>query len=119
MYRHVLAPLGPSVLGAVALVVALEVALRLAGWSHAVPLGGDPFVNLIPLFHRVTEAGGVVMRRTDGSEFPLEKPANGFRVFVLGESSVLGVPYPPEYSFPGFLRQRLTAMLPQRRVEVI
>lgn len=28
----------------------LEGALRLAGWSHPISLGGHPYVNMLPLF---------------------------------------------------------------------
>lgn len=47
------------------------------------------------------------------------KPRNGFRVIVLGESSVFGSPYGPSHAFPAFLQRRLAAALPDRRVEVV
>ena len=50
--------------------------------------------------------------------FLADKPANGYRVFVLGESSVKGDPYETG-SFTDWLRLRLTAMLPSRSVEVV
>lgn len=54
-------------------------------------------------------------------ELPLfvkNKPANGFRIFVLGESSVQGLPYTSGV-FCDWLRLRLQKMLPDRSVEVI
>jgi hypothetical protein len=54
-------------------------------------------------------------------ELPLfvkNKPANGFRVFSLGESSVQGAPYEIG-SFSDWLRIRLRAMMPDRLVEVV
>lgn len=51
--------------------------------------------------------------------FHAEKPANGFRVFVLGESSAQGFPYPRPGSFARLLDAALTDALPDREVEVI
>jgi lysophospholipase L1-like esterase len=111
---------GP-VLVALLLVALIEAGLRLAGWSVAVPAEGDPWLNLTPFFQRTTRADGVaVMRRRDGEvEFLADKPANGFRVFVLGESSVHGFPYVPGYSFAAFLEARLALALPHHVVEVV
>ncbi len=80
---------GPALV-TLALVAAIEAGLRLAGYRAAAPAIGDPFLNLTPFFERTTRSDGVaVMRRRDGEvEFLADKPANGFRVFVLGESSV-------------------------------
>jgi lysophospholipase L1-like esterase len=50
--------------------------------------------------------------------FLAEKPANGWRVFVLGESSVKGLPYETG-CFSDWLRLRCAAMLPDRTVEVV
>jgi lysophospholipase L1-like esterase len=50
--------------------------------------------------------------------FLREKPSNGYRVFVLGESSVEGTPYELG-TFCDWLQLRLTAMLPGRAVEVV
>ncbi|HZL99602.1 MAG TPA: tetratricopeptide repeat protein [Planctomycetota bacterium] len=54
-------------------------------------------------------------------ELPLflrDKPGNGWRVFVLGESSVKGLPYEVG-CFSDWLRLRARAMLPGRTVEVV
>ena len=50
--------------------------------------------------------------------FLRDKPANGWRVFVLGESSVKGLPYEVG-CFTDWLRLRARAMLPGRTVEVV
>src|SRR5262249_36118523 len=64
--------------------------------------------------------GVPVFRHHGGQpEFLATKPPNGFRVFVLGESSVYGIPYEPRYSFSAFLEKRLKSALPGRVVEVI
>lgn len=51
--------------------------------------------------------------------FRAEKPANGFRVFVLGESSAQGFPYPRTGAFSRLLDAALTDALPDREVEVV
>ncbi|MBI3818639.1 MAG: SGNH/GDSL hydrolase family protein [Planctomycetes bacterium] len=50
--------------------------------------------------------------------FTKEKPKNGFRIFVLGESSVQGLPYTTG-CFCDWLRVRLKRMMPDRAVEVV
>ncbi|MDM7926077.1 MAG: GDSL-type esterase/lipase family protein [bacterium] len=51
--------------------------------------------------------------------FLREKPGNGFRVFVLGESSAAGFPYGNNVTFPRILNRRLADAFPERRVEVV
>ncbi|AMW04285.1 hypothetical protein [Gemmatimonas phototrophica] len=51
--------------------------------------------------------------------FRAQKSPNGFRVFVLGESSAQGFPYPRTGSFARLLDAALTDALPGRDVEVI
>jgi lysophospholipase L1-like esterase len=51
--------------------------------------------------------------------FRTQKAANGFRVFVLGESSAQGFPYPRTGSFVRLLKVALADALPERDVEVI
>lgn len=48
-----------------------------------------------------------------------KKPKNGFRIFVLGESSVAGFPYPPNVSFPRFIKRKLEIYYPEKFIEVI
>jgi len=48
-----------------------------------------------------------------------EKPPNGFRVIVLGESSAQGFPYPRSGSFVRLLHAALTDALPGQDVEVV
>lgn len=112
---------GRPILTALALVALIEAALRVVGWTAAVPADGDPWLNLTPFFAPATRTDGVaVMRRRDGEiEFLASKPADGFRVFVLGESSAHGFPYTPGFSFTGFLEARLALALPHRTVEVV
>ncbi len=51
--------------------------------------------------------------------FAAQKPPRGFRVFVLGESSTAGFPYPRNGTFSRVLRDMLRDVLPDDSVEVI
>lgn len=51
--------------------------------------------------------------------FAARKPERGFRVFVLGESSTAGFPYPRNGTFSRVLRDMLRDVLPGDSVEVI
>ena len=115
--RALLATLGMTVL----VLSGMEGALRIVGWETPLSLRGDPYVNLLPFFRPARGAHGIpLMRHLNGPvEFLAHKPVNGFRVFVLGESSVAGVPYLPEYAFAAFLQRRLSAALPGFAVEVV
>ncbi len=49
---------------------------------------------------------------------PLDKPADGIRVFVLGESAAMGMP-DPSFGFARILEVMLRHCFPGRRVEVV
>lgn len=51
--------------------------------------------------------------------FAAQKPSRAFRVFVLGESSTAGFPYPRNGAFSRVLRDMLRDVLPDDSVEVI
>jgi tetratricopeptide (TPR) repeat protein len=51
--------------------------------------------------------------------FKIEKPANGFRVFVMGESSTAGYPYPANGAFSRVTKDALQDVLPDHEIEVI
>jgi lysophospholipase L1-like esterase len=51
--------------------------------------------------------------------FAATRPAHGFRLFVLGESSAAGFPYPHNGTFSRVLRDALRDVLPQDSVEVV
>lgn len=69
------------------------------GFNRAFPRNYKIFPETLPLFVK-------------------DKPANGFRVFCLGESSVAGLPY-ERGCFSDWLRLRLGAMLTDKSVEVV
>jgi lysophospholipase L1-like esterase len=117
--RRALALVGPVVV-ALALLGAIEIGLRLAGFEVRIPSRGDPYSNLIPFTRPDVRDGVPVVRvRQSGDTFLATKPPNGFRVFVLGESSVEGTPYGARWAFSAILERRLAAALPSRTVEVV
>ena len=112
--------LGP-VLVSVALLLAAELVLRLAGFETELSAGGDPKANQAALFRPATRADGVaVMQRADlPVSFRKEKERGALRVFVIGESSVWGFPYGPDLAFSHQLQERLAAAWPNRPIEVV
>ncbi|MCA9111881.1 MAG: tetratricopeptide repeat protein [Planctomycetaceae bacterium] len=104
----------------------LELTCRLMGWGRP-DLSVDPFVGfkaIHPLF--------VLNDRGDRYEIPLsrrtffrfdsfaaEKPADEFRVFCLGGSTVQGRPFAIETSFTTWLELSMQAAQPDRRWDVI
>jgi tetratricopeptide (TPR) repeat protein len=54
-----------------------------------------------------------------GDPFLVTKPAHSMRLFVFGESSAAGFPYPPNGTFARVLRDALTDVLPSDTVEVV
>ena len=51
--------------------------------------------------------------------FLKKKPQNGYRIFVLGESSAAGFPYSNNGSFPNLLGRGLADAFPEKNIEVI
>lgn len=115
------------------LLVATELALRLTGLGTGAP-AYDPFAGFasgVKLFVPATRPDGVAIFRVSAArlqaseptsserEFLAEKPAGGFRVFVLGGSTAAGFPYPPAYGPGAWLERRLRAALPGRPIEVV
>jgi len=47
------------------------------------------------------------------------KPANGYRIFVMGESTTAGYPYANNVMFPRILQHRLADVFPERHIEVV
>jgi lysophospholipase L1-like esterase len=103
-----------------ALLAVCEIALRLGGF-HAQVGGSEALPFSLPLFRPTVGPDGVArLQRQDAPiGFRQEKPANGMRVFVIGESSAFGFPFGPEFAFSRFLQERLAAAWPDRTVEVV
>lgn len=109
----------------IAFFVLLELGLQLAGYGKDYRL----FIRqdgLVPgmyylnpdLSHKYFgDLEGTVFFRD--ASFKAVKPSNGFRVFVLGGSSVQGFPYAQSASFPSHLQRRLNLLYPDRYIEVV
>jgi tetratricopeptide (TPR) repeat protein len=48
-----------------------------------------------------------------------QKPANGYRIFVMGESTTAAFPYPTNVVFSRILNQRLADAFPDKHIEVV
>jgi len=105
--------------------VLLEGILRLAWPGGAIPLfvrapmGSGQYLMANPGVAKrwfITEASPPNPRL---EPFAAAKPANGFRVFAMGESTTAGFPYPRNVEFSRLLRDALRDVLPDDSVEVI
>lgn len=110
----------------IVLLMLFESALRMAGY-------GDD----LRLARRVEEKGRVwweinqnvgrryfglqpeFARQAEEARLAFAKPANGFRVICLGESSMAGFPYNKNATMPGILRTYLQQLFPEREIEVV
>ena len=106
--------------------VLLELTLQVAGFNQAYPLfmdspGAPGYMQVNPEVVKrflVQESPASAMQ-ADTIFFLKDKPADGFRVFVLGESSAAGFPYGRYGSLAGMLDQRLKRTFPNKHIEVI
>ena len=104
----------------------LELVLHCFSWeSPGEP--EDPFLGLVGdsrLFEK--DSGQGLYRIRDSrlgffrpAEFLIEKPADGFRVFVIGGSTVQGRPWETETAFSSWLELAIQSCEPEKTVEVI
>ena len=109
----------------VVVLCALELGLRLFWAAGAMPLFGPSPEDQGN--YRVARAD-VARRYFPDEQFPpapphdvfaAAKPEHGFRVFVLGESSAAGFPFPRNGTFSRVLRDALHDVLPNDSVEVV
>ncbi|MFM7057884.1 MAG: tetratricopeptide repeat protein [Planctomycetota bacterium] len=104
----------------------MEAICRVFGWGEQ-DLTVDPFVGFTavrPLFlktadgqHYRTAPDRLQYFRED--QFAARKPADEFRVFVFGGSTVQGHPFSIETSFPTFLQQILETAQPGKTWKVV
>lgn len=123
--RRAVFRLAAIVLGLTPLVL-LEIICRIAGWGEQDPLV-DPFAgfsSVRPLFQET--ADGREFRTAPDrlqyfreDRFDVQKPADEFRIFVFGGSTVQGHPFSLETSFPAFLQLSLQTARPDRRWKVV
>jgi lysophospholipase L1-like esterase len=120
-----------GVLLAAMLLALAEGALRLSGVAAGAPRR-DPFSGFgttVPMFEQAGATWRISPARLTGRhtevlpedlrEFEASRRPDAFRVFVIGESSAAGIPYPPRYAFSAWLRRLLVEALPDRHVEVV
>ncbi|GAB1342344.1 hypothetical protein [Gemmatimonas sp.] len=104
---------------------AIELAVRALWPAGALPLfvsapaGNGAWLMANPVVAARWFPGEASPPAPNGEFFRAEKAANGFRVFVLGESSAQGFPYPRTGSFARLLDAALSDALPNHDVEVI
>ncbi len=105
-------------------VVLFEVLLRVVGYGPNLNL----FINLEhhSAYYKINPELGaryfpslLIKPQTSADVLLKKKPANGFRVFVLGGSSAFGYPYGRNGALSSFLKDRLQAALPTKEVEVV
>lgn len=106
--------------------VALEGLLRLVGFGTDLPLfvphpAHSGYLTARPdAVRRFVPAGVTPPNVTiEPQYFLAQKPGNGLRIFVQGESSAAGYPYGLGASLAGLLDGRLRRSYPQQHVEVI
>lgn len=107
------------------LVATLEIGLRVKHYGGDTPAFDTPAV-----FHGVYKVPGESVGKRyfpqeqyppspPGDPFLVAKPAHSMRLFLLGESSAAGFPYPANGTFSRVLRDALADVLPSDTVEVV
>ena len=105
-------------------ILLLELALRIAGYGDNYNMFED-YSLYGKAYRRCHHDFGRkyfnrVVYTTPGNElFLKEKPENGFRIFVIGSSTVVGFPYGSGIMFPRVLHERLQDSYPSKHIEVI
>ncbi|MGH7202498.1 MAG: hypothetical protein ACREJB_17970 [Planctomycetaceae bacterium] len=105
--------------------ITVEGVLRLAGVGRdlrlVAPVEGSPEI----LNHRLNDEidhvyyGVADLQGPEPRRFQLPKPAGTYRIVVVGASTVIGYPYPPELAFPRHVEWLLEQQSPNRDVEVL
>ncbi len=107
------------------IVILLEVGLRIFNYGYTPALfvsTPDEYskyygINLDIAKRYFTTLSDVPTPRKD--LFLKEKPQNGYRIFVLGESTTAGFPYGNNLTFTRILNRRLSDAFPEKQIEVI
>lgn len=103
----------------------LELGLRVFGYGPNLSLfrqeniWGRPYLQMNPDIKFRYFGTTDFQPSTDPEFFQLPKPQGEYRIFTLGESTTAGYPYWYNGAFPAYLRTRLNAVFPGRRIEVI
>jgi len=105
----------------------LELFLRAVGYEKELhefvlvrQFQGQKYYQINPLIsQRYFASHNVSVPEPYPELFRVQKQPGTIRVFCIGESTMYGYPYPENINAPRFLRQRLEAMYPQRKFEII
>jgi tetratricopeptide (TPR) repeat protein len=104
----------------------LELGLRAAGYGNNLQLArkveekGKTWWEINPnVGQRYFGMQPEFARQAEEARIAFVKPANGFRVICLGESSMAGFPYNKNATMPGILRTYLQQLFPDREIEVV
>ncbi len=108
------------------LLALLEIGLRLTEYGGNLHLvikrkaGAEEFywINRSVAKRYFAQAGTTIPEPAEDT-FEIKKQKNTKRIFCLGESTMAGFPFDFHATAPGFLRDRIQALLPQYNVEVI
>jgi tetratricopeptide (TPR) repeat protein len=114
-----------TILLPIIILVLLEIGLRIFHYGNdtrlfvSIPDESSKFygINLQVAKRFFTKLSDVPMPRKD--LFLKEKPKNGYRIFVLGESSAAGFPYGNNVTFTRILNRRLSDAFPDKYIEVV
>jgi lysophospholipase L1-like esterase len=102
--------------------IILEVSLRIINYGDNLDQwvdAGEGKYEINPIIGRRYFTSGNFTPTTSEDCFDMDKKANSFRVFVLGESSAEGFPFSPMGSFSRYIRRRLELVYPKSQIEVI
>lgn len=105
--------------------VLLEVGLRVFGYGvdvslfRQVRIRHQVYYQMNPMVKVRYFGTSKFMPSTSPHYFRFPKPPGVYRIFCLGGSTTAGYPYSYNGAFPAFLAERLKAVFPEKRVEVI
>ncbi len=103
----------------------LEVGLRLVDYGSEVPLFISTPDETSAYYGINLDIAKRYFRNLNDAPTPRkdlflkEKPKNGYRIFILGESAAAGFPYGNNVTFPRILQRRLSDIFPEKKIEVV
>ncbi|HEX9972475.1 MAG TPA: GDSL-type esterase/lipase family protein [bacterium] len=106
-------------------ILILELILQIAGYGINtdlfIPAQGDysDYFKINPLVGHRFFMSQVNVPNPPNDLFLINKPENGFRIFVMGGSTTAGYPYGNNLMFSRILNQRLSDAFPEKHIEVI
>ncbi len=106
-------------------ILTLELSLRIAHYGTNtdlfIPAKGDyaRYLRVNPIVTKRFFIGQKNVPTPPNDLFLIKKPANGFRIFVMGGSTTAGYPYGNNIMFSRILQQRLSDAFPEKHIEVI